>query len=730
MDLESNLSMLIRVASEGNYEELCEIMGSSHFDKNTIDQALYSAVCKSQSASDHLRCVETLINHTGNPNYKDANGVSLLMIAARLGQIQLAELLINYGSSVEDKDKDNRTPLMYAVESCYGDNVDVVKFLLEKKAKVSCQDANGNSALHRSAERGYVDSMQVLLDFGAFINTENKNKDTPLHLACKSAYDQCVELLINKKANIHLVNLQGEKPLDLCPDSIKHMFEVPQECNSDSSFCSLSSHNEITCKICKKSIAEGICRTCQEVNFQYNIQENHKLIENYVKEITELKNQSLDLTKNLKSKTESCQNYKKLLNEKESEYKKKDQEILAILKTHKELIIKKEQELKEQNAKVKEQEEEIDSLREQVLNLKNEKKFLISELDTLRKRLDENQKESDASNTIKRTGKKIQISYLKPLPVPEKAIGISLKDEAINFMQEIEKWQEEVENIYNDLTNKIRKSINKKFPLSIVEIYGSYANKLHLPSSDIDMVVTNIEGDKREILRSIERVLRNQIYVKSTNFIHQASVPVIKVRTELANRTVQIDITINDTNHTGIKSLEFINRLMTQNSFIKPVFIIIKELLYVCNFKEPYTGGLGSYSLFLMVASFIIKQQDFWDKSKYEYSIADFLQSTLSYYANANVYYSPITLQENQNGVQSPYFTERDSFDNYFSLTVIDPLNSMNNIGFNTHVLRLINIFRTAHSNLKRGSLCDCVLPNSALYRMIYDTKENISSYV
>ena len=326
MDLEPSSSMLTRSVSEGNYEELCEILNNSHFDKNIINQALYQAVSKSQSASDHLSCVEVLLRNMGNPNYKDSNGVSLLMIAAKLGQIQLAELLINSDSLVEDKDRENRTPLMYAVESCYGDNVDVVKLLLQHKAKVGLQDNNGNSALHRSAERGYANSMSALLEYGAFINVENKEKETPLHLACKFAYEQCVEILLRNKAGVHIKKSLGKTPIDIAPDSIKHLFEAPLECTSDSSYCSLSSHNEIICKICKKSVSEGICKPCHENNLQYNIQtfqENNKLIEMYVKEISELKSNSAELAKKLVNKSKK---YKKKIVDKENEFKKKENE--------------------------------------------------------------------------------------------------------------------------------------------------------------------------------------------------------------------------------------------------------------------------------------------------------------------------------------------------------------------------------------------------------------------
>ena len=151
---------------------------------------------------------------------------------------------------------------------------------------------------------------------------------------------------------------------------------------------------------------------------------------------------------------------------------------------------------------------------------------------------------------------------------------------------------------------------------------------------------------------------------------------------------------------------------MKQHSYIKPIFIILKELLYICGFKEPFTGGLGSYSLFLMVASYVQKQQEYCEKSKIENSLSEYLMNTLSNYSDPNSYFTPIIT--NDPGNASPFINDRESFDNFIQLVVVDPLNGMNNVAYNTHVDRL--------------NLCDCIVSCSPLYRMFYETKENMSN--
>ena len=321
------------------------------YDTSSINQSLHFAVKKSQSTSDHLRCIEYLLNHSGNPNYKDTSGISLLMTAARLGQIQLAELLVSYGSAVDDRDKDLRTALIYAVESGYGDNVDVVKFLLEKKAKVGVSDANGNTALHKAVEMGYLNSTEVLIEYGAPLNAENKERNTPLHIAAKNKFEPGIELLVRKKANCKIVNAEGKTPIELAPESLKAVFEPPEvnfsgfgnfsnygNINNSSSLYAQDKTDDSICKLCKKMLLVGICKPCYEFNLNYNnlaITENRKIIEDYAKEINELKSANQDLNKKFKELTENSNQLKKICQEKDFELKKKDLELLQLTKDHK-----------------------------------------------------------------------------------------------------------------------------------------------------------------------------------------------------------------------------------------------------------------------------------------------------------------------------------------------------------------------------------------------------------
>ena len=67
-----------------------------------------------------------------------------------------------------------------------------------------------------------------------------------------------------------------------------------------------------------------------------------------------------------------------------------------------------------------------------------------------------------------------------------------------------------------------------------------------------------------------------------------------------------VDITIDDAsklnkNHFGKNCWDFVIAQLEMYSPLRPVCLILKRLLWKSGLNIPYKGGLGSYSLFLML---------------------------------------------------------------------------------------------------------------------------------
>ena len=99
------------------------------------------------------------------------------------------------------------------------------------------------------------------------------------------------------------------------------------------------------------------------------------------------------------------------------------------------------------------------------------------------------------------------------------------------------------------------------------------------------------------------------------DLISTASVPVIKMKfnpmmspkadsVKLMNMIVDVDISIDDSSHPshkGIACSEYVSSTVNHYTILKPVCLVLKRMLVRNDLNSPYTGGLGSYSLILML---------------------------------------------------------------------------------------------------------------------------------
>ena len=138
-------------------------------------------------------------------NARDENGATPLHWAARYGQKQIVELLINRGAKVNAKDNSGSTPLDRATQ---GSHTAIAELL-------RAQGAN-TGTIHVVARNGYLAGVQAYLDAGVDINARDENGSTPLHWAALEGHKDIVELLINRGAEVNATSeIGGWTPLHM-----------------------------------------------------------------------------------------------------------------------------------------------------------------------------------------------------------------------------------------------------------------------------------------------------------------------------------------------------------------------------------------------------------------------------------------------------------------------------------------------------------------------------------
>jgi hypothetical protein len=72
---------------------------------------------------------------------------------------------------------------------------------------------------------------------------------------------------------------------------------------------------------------------------------------------------------------------------------------------------------------------------------------------------------------------------------------------------------------------------------------------------------------------------------------------------------IPLDISIDGPTHSGISSTSFVRVLTSRLPSLRPIVLCLKRLLAVHGLNDPFSGGLSSYALVLMVVFLMLKQR-------------------------------------------------------------------------------------------------------------------------
>nr|XP_057931196.1 ankyrin repeat domain-containing protein 26 isoform X2 [Doryrhamphus excisus] len=129
--------------------------------------------------------------------------------AAWKGDVSKLEHLVK-SNDINQVDKQNRTALHIA---CASGNSEVVKFLVEKKAKLNLCDNENRTALIKAVQGQHDVIVNILLENNADPNLMDVNGNTALHLASSMPSISTVDILVKHDADINVHNKEGLSPL-------------------------------------------------------------------------------------------------------------------------------------------------------------------------------------------------------------------------------------------------------------------------------------------------------------------------------------------------------------------------------------------------------------------------------------------------------------------------------------------------------------------------------------
>jgi ankyrin repeat protein len=159
--------------------------------------------------ADNAGGVERLLERGVDPNVRDDQGQTALLVAMREPSPKVVEVLIASPKvNVELRNSKDESPLMLAALK---GQQDVVMKLIARDADIN---KPGWAPLHYAATNGHVAIMKVLLEKHAFIDAQSPNGTTPLMMAAMYGSSEAVKLLVDEGADQAMKNQQGMTALD------------------------------------------------------------------------------------------------------------------------------------------------------------------------------------------------------------------------------------------------------------------------------------------------------------------------------------------------------------------------------------------------------------------------------------------------------------------------------------------------------------------------------------
>ncbi|KZT01176.1 Nucleotidyltransferase [Laetiporus sulphureus 93-53] len=157
------------------------------------------------------------------------------------------------------------------------------------------------------------------------------------------------------------------------------------------------------------------------------------------------------------------------------------------------------------------------------------------------------------------------------------------------------------------IVTRVRDVVRKRFPKANLAMFGSTAQNLNLPDSDIDLAMTvpgelDFEARKR-VLFQLSAALNNSLLTRDSFVRHRARVPIISLTTVPELGSFKVDISVNSTD--GVKAVPIIKDYIDKMPALRYLVMVLKGYMSRLRLNNASEGGLSGYSIICLAISFL-----------------------------------------------------------------------------------------------------------------------------
>jgi len=297
-------------------------------------------------------------------------------------------------------------------------------------------------------------------------------------------------------------------------------------------------------------------------------------------------------------------------------------------------------------------------------------------------------------------------------------VCMNLQKDLLDYQQYIKLEIKKLKGVQTELLELLHTAVEESIPEFELKIFGSHATNLCLPWSDLDLVLipknsySMATRSNIQYLQTLYYNLLEKDWEKTIKFIDTAVIPIIKLTTIDELNSIQIDLSIQDSKHFGIKCVDLVKLFLNDYIVLEPLVFALKNILKNANLNDPYTGGLSSYGLILMIISFLQREMEKGSSINLS-DVGSLLVKFLFYYGcefepSSDIIYAYIHFEQGpvEREALTTFFNETQS---NHDLIIVDPLNKANNVGKSSYQFSKIKMaFMIAYIVSHEECECSC----------------------
>ena len=505
---------------------------------------------------NHQELVKLLRSNTQTPEIL-TQGIFKCIESKNFSETHLytISLLIEYGADLSFKDSKKLTSLLLA---CSTSNLPLIKLLLKNKANPFDLDKQSRNCISLSLMNKDQDPISILMElfsFGVDFNSKDINNNSPLHYAAENGHFKSTKFLLSKGAEPNCANNYLDTPLHLafradCANVVRVLWPVSD--HGAKNFQGKSPVDEMF----------GYCLEMFKSGNEVSISQQ------------EFEEPGAEVKKDdLVGQCSTCKSFTQVY------------------------CLECSQSAFVNNSKAKERERQVLEFASRISELETQNSALKAKISEL--------------SSLVQANTPLSAVYLTSFETPSYLNTMNdLNLSICKFVEEYEVFVKSCSQHYQENFEALKFAIEKTFFNEYkIEMFGSFTNGLFLPHSDLDIVVvpSTPELPTNTLEKVCSLVCKMPIVIETTK-VFNANFPILKLKTKNGSLIIKIDITVHVSKHKGKECSQLIGYFLGKYPEIKPVFLVLKQLMYVCEFNEPFKGGIGSYALFLMVVYYYQEQ--------------------------------------------------------------------------------------------------------------------------